>query len=266
MTIPTPRRARPIGARLAAVAMAALAMGTIAAPAGAQVRGATGAIVDRASLEAQADSLDRLAAKADGDRRERLERQRDRVRERLGTGDFRVGDRIVLYVRGDTAIADTFTVREGQVLRLPGMEDIPLRGVLRSELRGHLAQQLSRFIRDPDFRATPLVRIGVLGQVGKPGYYSFEADVPVSDVIMAAGGPSQNADLGSTKIVRGDRTLLEDEAARDAIAQGRTIDQLDLRGGDQIVIEERRRRDWVTYLQAAAVVAGLAVSLIALQQ
>ncbi|HKV76471.1 MAG TPA: hypothetical protein VJN95_18270, partial [Gemmatimonadales bacterium] len=32
------------------------------------------------------------------------------LRNRLDQGDFQVGDRVVIHVRGDTALSDTFTV------------------------------------------------------------------------------------------------------------------------------------------------------------
>ena len=34
----------------------------------------------------------------------------------------------------------------------------------------------------------PLLRLGLLGQVAQPGYYNVRADVPVSEVVMVAGG------------------------------------------------------------------------------
>src|SRR5687768_2701497 len=43
------------------------------------------------------------------------------LRERLRDGDFQVGDRIVLSVRGDSALTDTFVVRAGRTLSLPNV-------------------------------------------------------------------------------------------------------------------------------------------------
>jgi hypothetical protein len=58
------------------------------------------------------------------------------------------GDHIVLTVPTDSALSDTFVVRaggsDGPVLRLPNLPEIPLRGVLRSELKPHLVEHVGR--------------------------------------------------------------------------------------------------------------------------
>lgn len=258
ITLDTTRRRATCAGALAIVAL----LGALALPAAAQTSARVDAAAStRADLQTRAAELERAIAGADGDARRRLEGELALVRERLAEGDFRVGDRVVLDVRGDSALADTFAVRDGQVLRLPGTGDIGLKGVLRSELQTHLETELRRFIRDPEVEVTPLIRIGVLGEVGAPGFYSFRADEPVSDVIMAAGGPTQNADLERTKILRGDRALIENDNARDVIAQGRTLDQLNLRAGDQIFVEQRVRRNWWEIARNTIFIVGAALSI-----
>lgn len=212
----------------------------------------------RAELEAAAVQAENASRQGkDQDLRRRNRTEADAMRTRLKSGDFLAGDRIVLVVRGDKALADTFTVRAGQMLRLPGMGDIPLAGVLRSELEPHLQKQLGRYIREPDFEATPLVRLGLFGQVQQPGFYWMPADVQLSDALMLAGGPTQSADLTRSSIKRNSVVLHQGKNARDVISAGRTLDQLNLRAGDEIVVGERRRRDWVNYLQAAGIIVGL---------
>src|SRR5437763_1041624 len=56
------------------------------------------------------------------------------LRARLREGDFHVGDRIILAVSGETALSNTFTVRAGNLLEIPTLPPVSLRGTLRSEL------------------------------------------------------------------------------------------------------------------------------------
>ena len=65
---------------------------------------------------------------------------------------MQVGDQIEINVVGQPAFSDTFVVALGRILTLPGLPDIPLQGVLRSEAQEYLTKQLSRYIREPQVR------------------------------------------------------------------------------------------------------------------
>jgi polysaccharide export outer membrane protein len=184
------------------------------------------------------------------------------AQERLENGDFRVGDRIALTVLNEPALTDTFTVREGQLLRLPNMTDIPLHGVLHAELEDSVKKDLERIIKEPTVRVTPLVRVAVLGQVARPGYYSAAADELVSSMLMRAGGLNVNADLNKTVVRRGSDVLYPAKTLQIAMSQGETIDQLALRPGDQIIVGEHPPGgNTLRILAIIATVAGIGVSI-----
>src|SRR6267378_7914578 len=90
---------------------------------------------------------------------------------------FQVGDRILLHVQGDSALSDTFTVVAGPALRLPAIGEISLAGVRRSDLEAHLTRELGRFLKDPVVQARALIRVSVLGEVVRPGYYAVPVDL-----------------------------------------------------------------------------------------
>src|SRR5262249_899139 len=149
-------------------------------------------------------NLETLAASTkDGGKRADLLRQAGMIRKRLAEGDFQPGHRILLFVSGDSALSDTFTVRGDQKLQLPNLPEITLAGVLDSELQVYLRTELAKYIRNPTVRAQALVRVLVSGDVAKPGFYPIRTDTPVSDVVMNAGGPSPTADVKKTELRRG---------------------------------------------------------------
>jgi hypothetical protein len=116
------------------------------------------------------------------------------LKTRLDKGDFQDGDRIVMKLLSPTILLgasgnDTIIVRAGRMLPLPQMADMPLTGVLRSELTDKLTHHLAQYLRDSTVRAIPLIRLAVLGQVRSPNYYYTSADVLLSDMVMKAGGP-----------------------------------------------------------------------------
>jgi protein involved in polysaccharide export with SLBB domain len=168
--------------------------------------------------------------------KERVRANSLRIQERLEYGDFRVGDRIVIRIRNEPDIPDTVVVQPGPQVTLGLLGEVPLRGILRSELTDHLYATVGRLIRDPVIEATPLIRLSVQGAVTQPGFYQVPADVLLSDAIMVAGGPIPTANLEGLQVQRGNEDLLAQDETQAALIQGMTLDQLSLRAGDQLSV------------------------------
>ena len=158
------------------------------------------------------------------------------IEARLHDGDFNVGDRIWIRVLEDSAMTDTFPVRAGRMLLLPVVQEIPLTGVLRSELNGYLQERIGRILRNPTVDAEPLMRLAVLGGVQSPGYYNVPADLLLSDLVMVAGGPVGEVRLDKSKIKRFGEEIVDKESVRYALDAGITLDRLNLAGGDEVAI------------------------------
>jgi protein involved in polysaccharide export with SLBB domain len=161
------------------------------------------------------------------------------IQRRLSEGDFQVGDRIVLRVIDEPTLTDTFAVRSGRTLSLPNLPELSLTGVLRSEVDSFLTQKISQHIRNPQVEAIALIRVAVLGAVNRPGFYNVPGEFPVTDVVMAAGGPAGNADLKKTTVRRGAEIIVTRKQMESALTTGTSVDQLNLIGGDQLTIGER---------------------------
>ncbi|MGH7631238.1 MAG: polysaccharide biosynthesis/export family protein [Gemmatimonadales bacterium] len=234
-----PHAVRAAQRRLATAAQAAavlLALCAIEASAvAAQERPDSVARVDTLARPARAMAtraeLQEILAGTSGPVTDELARQ---VKERLDKGDLQPGDRIALRVVGEQALTDTFTVTPERTVELPSLPALPVAGVLRSELEPHLAKQLSRFIRNVDLQAAALVRVSMSGAVGRPGFYNLPADVLATDAIMAAGGPTGNADVANTTIRRGGVDIVTEEQVAAAVEAGESLDQLNIQSGDEI--------------------------------
>lgn len=247
------RRIWNFGVLLAALTATGAVM---AAPAAAQTPSGSSrtAGYSRTDLELAAQ-----AAERDPKRRAEAEA----LRARLQNGDYSPGDRLVLELRGDSALFDTLTVRSGPSLRLPNIPDVPLRGVLRSEVQDYLTKYLARYIREPDVRAESLIRVSMLGQVGRPGFYDFNSDMLLTDAIMAAGGPTSTAAIDRSTITRGKTVVLAKERVSRAAQTGATLDRLGLRPGDEVTVGEKRKRwDAQTILGIAGAVASLGITIL----
>lgn len=170
---------------------------------------------------------------------------------------FHAGDRIFISVEGPVTFADTAVVREGLVIRIPNMGDISLAGVRRADAEKYLSQEIAKYVKNPVVHATPLVRIAVLGEVGRPGFYTVPSDVLLSDVVMRAGGPTGNADLNKTVVKRGGHEVISAAMARNALSSGQTLDDMRVAPGDEVVVGQQSHLGFGTVLQTVSVVASL---------
>ena len=240
----------------------------------------------RAALE---QLLARLAAAerasdSSGDARAAARLEAAAVRARLADGDFQPGDRVLLLVEGGEAtleratsggggarsveqqLSDTFTVGPARRLTLPVIGVLSLQGVLRSELESHLRSEIGQFIRDPVVHARPLIRVSVLGAVARPGFYSVPADAVVSDALMAAGGPTADAKLQQLRIERSGNELWGGERLQLAVTEGKSLDDLNLRAGDQFIIPGKGRSGSYETVRTVGILLSIPITVYTLTQ
>jgi hypothetical protein len=215
-----------------------------------------GSVVDRHDFESRATlEADAKTAEAKGDSTGAW-----LINYRLQQGDFHAGDRVVVKVQGSAGFSDTLVVRSGKVLEIPQMGELPLQGVLRSEINPLLKAHVAKYLRDPVVQATPLVRVGVLGNVGKPGFYYTAADLPLSDVLMTAGGPTNDADVNKISIRRDGNEIIDPEGSSAALAKGMSLDMMHVEAGDEINVGRQRTFNWGVIIPTITGVLSLLVA------
>lgn len=181
------------------------------------------------------------------------------------SGTFQLGDRVWLQVEGEQQLSDTFSVGPGLVLNLPVVGAISLTGVARAQIEAHLARELGRFLRNPVVRARALVRIAIAGEVARPGFYAVPTDLVLPDAVMLAGGATPAAKLDAIRVERGDRRLWAPDALERAVAQGLTLDDLELRTGDRIVVP-RQGGGFVGTVQVLGILVTIPAAIYGLTQ
>jgi len=204
---------------------------------------------ERVVLESRAARAESAAKRSDID----AGREASALRARLRDGDFHPGDRVTISVAGEAAMSNTFLVRAGNVLNIPSLPEISLRGVLRSELRDVLIREIGRYIKQPEVQVTTLVNVAVLGAVTKPGFYMVAPDAPITDVLMAAGGPAGNSDLGLSRLMRDGVSVADGSQVRRLLESSYTLDDVGIQSGDQLIIGEQTHR-W----QGVSALVGIA--------
>jgi protein involved in polysaccharide export with SLBB domain len=158
------------------------------------------------------------------------------VRERLENGDFQVGDQIAVNVEGEQGMPLALVVGPGRILNIANFGQLSLVGVLRSELQEKVQAHMAKYVRDPVVQTRSLIRLAVVGQVARPGFYVLPSEALISEAIMAAGGPAPNSQMDKAHIERGAQRIWDGNVLHQALSDGRTLDQMSLRSGDQLML------------------------------
>lgn len=203
------------------------------------VSNAQRSMVTRAEIQAALDEIQKGLASTAYSPALRASKQRtaDVLRDRLVEGDIRPGDQIKISVLGEASLSTTYDVTPERTIVLPGGTEVPVKGILRSEIQNYLITQLNAYVKDPTVTAMPYVRLQIFGAINKPGFFYAPAGMLLSRVIQEdGGGPQNDARFKKSEIRRNGRVVLDGAEFQDAIYRGRTLDQLNVQAGDEIVV------------------------------
>ena len=89
---------------------------------------------------------------------------------------------------------------------------------------------------NPQIAVQPLVRVSVLGEVRAPALYPVDHGISLIQLLTIAGGPTPNANLRRTRVVREGRVFEVDlESALTGSASGRVV----LYSNDVVVVPKK---------------------------
>ncbi|MFW6198542.1 MAG: polysaccharide biosynthesis/export family protein [Acidobacteriota bacterium] len=233
---------------------ALLLAAAVGLPAVVVAQSGTPTLATREQLDQRSQELEaRLEAGGlEQEERARLAADLERVRTRLEEGDFRPGDVVAMEVWGNDELSGEFTVDADGRVQLAGLDPVSLDGVLYAEADSVIREHLEQFLRDVRVQVRPLKRVAVLGAVSSPGFYDLGPSASVSDALMAAGGPVQDAEMDDLELRRDGRNLFED---RSGDVQSLSLADLGLRRGDQFFVPQRGQG--IGFMTVVGVISGL---------
>ena len=175
-----------------------------------------------------------------------------------GAGGYtiRPGDILKVDVWGHQEFSGQFLVDESGHLQYPVIGEIEAQNLSLRDLRERMRQGLEQLFRSPFLTITPLFRMAVLGLVRNPGLYTVDPTLSVLDVVAMAGGPAAAGDMNRLRLLRGGAEL------RLSFSQGRSLQDMGVRSGDQIVVPSRggfTREDLGVLLAVAQLALSVAI-------
>ncbi len=157
---------------------------------------------------------------------------------------IRPGDIVDISVLGEPAVSGTATVSPDGEIMLPMAGVIPAAGLTLSQLTQKIKEQLRQFVRDPQvtvsIRASHRQYAYVLGQIAHPGAYEIDKGWTVSQLVAVAGGPTNEAALARTLVMRKEKTIPFD--LEQVLIEGNASADVSLESGDVVIVPETKNR------------------------
>lgn len=174
------------------------------------------------------------------------------------TYHLRPGDILKIVVWGQDAYSGDYQIDERGVLEYPVIGELTVGDLTVAQLRDRIRQGLETIFNSPFVSVRPQFRMAVLGKVERPGLYIVDPTLSVLDVVALAGGPNPSGNLNGVKLLRdGDELRL----ALAGGVRGRTLQEIGVRSGDQIIVPRKflSREDIILILQIVQIAVSVAV-------
>ncbi len=151
------------------------------------------------------------------------------------SSDYRLGpnDRTRIIVYGQPTLTGEFMLDGNGVLAYPLIGNVDAKGMTPSELQTTIAQRLDKdWVHNPSVSVEVSTRrpFYVVGEVQKPGSYSYVTDMSVLNAIATAGGQTYRANMTMFYVKRKvDGRVVRIQATQESMLQP----------GDTVVVRER---------------------------
>lgn len=143
------------------------------------------------------------------------------------------GDVLEVTIWREDDLSGEFLVDETGSVTLPLLGRHEVTGKALAAVRDELIEGYRRHLNNPSITILPLRRVYVLGEVNKPGLYKLDPTVTLAGAVAMAEGATENGELSRIRVIR------DGEAVQARPQPGQKLDDIDIRSGDQIFVEEK---------------------------
>lgn len=149
------------------------------------------------------------------------------------------GDMISVEVAGEPQLSGAYYVDPRGTVDLPMVGSVPAAGRTAAVLTDEITGRLERYVLRPRVKVSHIGgaarMVSILGAVSAPGSYDQRGHAGLLSLLAAAGGPTPEADLRRTTLIRGDEQALVG-AARSEGGRMAMPDNVSLQPGDTVYV------------------------------
>lgn len=178
---------------------------------------------------------------------------------------YRIGpdDELAIRVQRqpDYTLEKAIVTPDGRVFH-PLLGDIEVAGMTVDQLTKHLTSELSEYVLDPKVTVSLLAaksaKIGVIGEVTRPGILLMSEPMTVLDAITASGGFSNYGNQSKVTLLRkgnkGQRLTITVNLKKVLEGKADTEENLPLQAGDTVIVHGNAKRtmDYITQMAGFA--------------
>ena len=163
------------------------------------------------------------------------------------------GVRVSVYNITDTVSGDYYVQHDGTI-QLPYIGLIFTRGRVYDNIREEIIARYENIYRNPEITVQPLYKVNLLGEVHSPGVYYVTGVEKLSDLLAAANGETEAANLRNIYLIR-DHQKIEIDAV-EILQNGQRFSDLGLRSGDDIYVP---RKPMMSFRNASVLLSAAAL-------
>jgi len=151
------------------------------------------------------------------------------------------GDVLDIHIWKEPSVSGAAKVRPDGFLTIPLVNEIQVVGMTTAGLRKILVEKYKEFLTNPfiTIRVKQIAssEVFLIGQVKKPGVYSYDKNYTLLQLLTRAGGLTIFADLDDIRVVRREGEKLKEFVIDyNAIIAGDLKQDILLRPGDRIIV------------------------------
>ena len=147
---------------------------------------------------------------------------------------FRAGDGVEVSAFPDTLkiVNKIYPITELGYIDLPIYGKVKITDMTKEELENFLKEKFKDYLRFPNLQVKPMIRVSVLGGVPTPGFYYFDPDLSLWELLNQTGGTIDENGLKDMKWERDRRAVKKNLIPY--LQSGISMKHIGIRSGDQI--------------------------------
>jgi polysaccharide export outer membrane protein len=149
------------------------------------------------------------------------------------------GDSVRVVVWRKPEMSGDFIVGPDGTITHPLYRSVRVGGVPFGTAEVNVRNFLARFEQDPQFVLEPLVRVSVLGEVGRPQVFAVRPETSVAEAVAQAGGLTQSAKRDQVRVLRRDANGAQREFVVNILDPDKASGRVRVHSGDQILVDRR---------------------------